>query len=271
MNYKDEIKAIAFDFDGTLINFDYSVSPYTIKALDLLKQKNYKLCLASGRPCFLALKAFRNVFGDYPLDYVFGCNGSEMYDVRKDETKLFYPISAQDIRYIGKVLDNDFLMVGIYDGEDFLVNRVIESDAIRHWLDARWLKPIIYDFSQNDKPRSKVIVLNEVEDREREKEFMGKVDLSNFSAFYSSPYCFEIAPKGVSKATSCEVLAQMLDCDLKQILSFGDMENDMPMLECSSGVIMDNARDELKARIPLHTAAVDKEGIYDFLSKNGLI
>ena len=68
-----------------------------------------------------------------------------------------------------------------------------------------------------------------------------------------------------------EVLAQMLDCDLKQILSFGDMENDMPMLECSSGVIMDNARDELKARIPLHTAAVDKEGIYDFLSKNGLI
>ena len=72
MNYKDEIKAIMFDYDGTLIDFDYKASDYTKKALELLKDKDYKLCISSGRPCFLALKAFKDVFGEYPLDYIFG-------------------------------------------------------------------------------------------------------------------------------------------------------------------------------------------------------
>lgn len=37
MNYKDDIKAIVFDFDGTLIDFNYKASDYTRKALELLK------------------------------------------------------------------------------------------------------------------------------------------------------------------------------------------------------------------------------------------
>ena len=58
---------------------------------------------------------------------------------------------------------------------------------------------------------------------------------------------------------------------MQQILAFGDNDNDMDMLKATSGVIMDNAREELKAQIPLHTGRVDEGGIYEFLSQNGLI
>ena len=83
--------------------------------------------------------------------------------------------------------------------------------------------------------------------------------------------CFEITLKGVTKAKSIEYLSQLLDCEKKQILSFGDMENDMEMLKESTGVIMDNADESLKKQIPFHTSRVDELGIYEFLANNHLI
>lgn len=271
MDYKNEIKAVVFDFDGTLIDFNYQTTDYTRKALKLLKENGYKVCLSSGRPCFLAKKAFENTFGEYPLDYIFGCNGAEMMDVSNDKTEILYPLKAEDVRKIGKLLDKEFLVLGIYEGSKFLVNKACESKDMKDWLVARWLAPILYDFSLNEIERSKVLVLNDKVDRPKEDEFLKDVDLSNYSAAYSSPMCFEIAPKGVNKAKSIERLASILGCSNNQILSFGDMPNDLPMLENSTGVVMDNASNDMKARIKLHTSAVDKMGVYEFLNNNGLI
>jgi len=273
MNYKEEIKAVVFDFDGTLIDFNYNATDYTRKALDLLKDCKYKVCLSSGRPCFLAKKAFENVFGDYPLDYIFGCNGAELYDCKNDKTTLLHSLTSEEIVYLGNVLECDFLMTCMYNGQEFLVNKYIDEPEINEWLDARWLKPIVYDFNSNTIPRSKIIVLNRKADRAKEIEFVeSKKDaLSKFSYAFSSPHCLEFAPNGVSKATGINKLCEILGCDNKQILSFGDMGNDMPMLLNSTGVIMDNAVDEFKAQIPLHTSRVDEMGVYEFLHNNEMI
>ncbi len=270
MNLASYIKAIAFDFDGTLIDFDYRASDYTRKALSLLEKSDYKISLSSGRPCFLALKAFQKTFGDYPLDYVFGCNGAEFMDVRKKQTKILYPLSSDDVRYIGKVIDSDFLSVGIYENETFLVDK-IANEKVAKWIKARWLNPKIFDFSKNCIPRSKIVVLNDATDREKEDEYLKTIDLSAYNTCYSTMNCFEITLKGVTKAKSIEYLSQLLGCEKKQILSFGDMENDMEMLKESTGVIMGNADESLKKQIPFHTSRVDELGIYEFLANNHLI
>ena len=49
------------------------------------------------------------------------------------------------------------------------------------------------------------------------------------------------------------------------------MENDLPMLLNSTGVVMDNASDDIKSQVKLHTSAVDEYGVYEFLHENGLI
>lgn len=273
MNYKQEIKAIAFDFDGTLIDFNYNATDYTRKALDLLKDSQYKVCLSSGRPCFLAKKAFTNTFGEYPLDYIFGCNGSEFEDCKNNKTTLLYSLKQNEIVELANLLKNDYLTICVYNGEEFLVDKPIDDPELIGWLNARWLKPVVFDFNKNDVERSKVLILNKKADRERENQFVESIkdELSSFNYAYSSPNCLEIAPKGVSKAKSVEKLAELLECTNKQILSFGDMANDMPMLLNSTGVIMDNASDDLKAQISLHTSRVDELGVYDFLHTNGLI
>lgn len=273
MNYKDDVKAIVFDFDGTLIDFSYQATDYTRKALDLLKQTNYKICLSSGRPCFLAKKAFINTFGDYPLDYIFGCNGSEFEDVNNNKNTLLYSLKADEVIKLSKLINVDYLTLCVYDGDNFLVNREINDPELIKWLNARWLKPVLFDYDSNTIERSKILILNKKEDRIKEDELIKSLEneLQDFNYFYSSPTCLEIAPKGVSKIKSIEKLCELLNCNNKQILSFGDNDNDMPMLLNSTGVIMGNAKEELKAQIKLQTSCVDEMGVYEFLHDNGLI
>ena len=193
-------------------------------------------------------------------------------DVKKNNTELIDPLEAEDVKEIERIFtDYDYLTLGIYEEDSFLVNRISENPAIIEWMNARWLKPCLYDYQKNDKRRSKVIVLNDPKDREKEEELVKKLDLERFNHAFSSPYCYEITPKGIDKSAGIRYLAKLLKCDTRQILSFGDMENDLPMLLNSTGVIMDNAAEKLKNMIPLHTGAVDKEGIYAFLHQNHLI
>ncbi len=271
MNYKDYIKAIMFDFDGTLIDFNYQATDYTKEALKLLSEKGYKIVLSSGRPCYIAKKAYEQFFKEYPLDYIFGCNGSEMMDLKNNQIDLLFPLKAEIVRKIGKMLNHPKITLGIYDGETFLVNKEVNNPVLIDWMNARWLTPVIYDYSINDKDRSKVLAISDPNDRKEVQEFLNSLDLSDVNGFFSSPICFEIAPKGISKGKSVELLADKLNIEPKQILSFGDMENDVDMLLTATGVIMDNAADELKNIIPLHTDAVDKMGIYKFLKENNLI
>ena len=271
MNYKNDIKAVVFDFDGTLIDFNYNTTEYTKKALEALKTGPYKVCLSSGRPCFLGVKALENAFGKYPLDYVFGCNGSEFMDFKANRTELLFPMKAQEVREIEKLMQADYLVCGIYDGDKLLVNKPVTAPAMIKWLEARWLTPVLYDFSKNEIERSKVLVLNSPEDREKEQALVDSLDLSKYTFAYSSPMCLEFVPKGVNKAKAIDKLSEILNCDKTQILSFGDNDNDMPMLLNSTGVIMGNANDKLKAQIPLQTSRVDEMGVYEFLSKNELI
>ena len=271
MNYKDEIKAVAFDFDGTLIDFEYKATSYTHEALRLLSESKYTLALASGRPCFLALKTFKEYFPDCRMDYVFGCNGSEVMDVKKDKIDILFPLQKQEVRDLGSKLDDPICTLGIYDGQTFLVNHEVKDPVIIEWMNARWLTPVLFDYSKNEDVRSKVLLLSNPKDRKKVEELLAKTDLSDYNSFFSSKICYEIAPKGISKAKSCQVLADILNCDLKQILSFGDMENDLDMLMVTTGVAMGNASKEIKDLIPLHTDDVQSTGIYKFLKDNSLI
>lgn len=272
MDYKNHIKAVAFDFDGTLIDFNYKTTEYTKKALVELKKNGYIVCLSSGRPVFLGMKAFENTFGDLvKLDYVFGCNGSEFCDVKKNKTDILFPLTPEDIQYLDKAIQSDLVIKSCYDGFRFLVSKIPESPALKEWMDARWLTAELHDFSKEDKLRSKMLLLNNPEDREKEDEYLKNIDLSRFTCAYSSPHCMEIVPKGVNKAKAVEKLSEILNIDKSQILTFGDMPNDLPMLLNSTGVAMENGAKEVKDQVSLHTSRVDEMGVYQFLHDNGLI
>lgn len=271
MSLKDDIKAVVFDFDGTLVNYELQASDYTKKALWSLKEKGYTICLASGRPCFMAQRGFEEAFKDYPLDYIFGYNGGEYQDVRSGKTTELFALSYKDIRYLCKLFDVPYLYFCVYENDNLLVNKPIQGPELLNWLNSRKLNMQVHDFSNNDKQYCKVICLNNEGYRKQEDELLNSLDLSAYSYAYTNRYLFEIMPKQVSKKLCIDKLCEILNCQSQQILSFGDMDNDMSMLLNSYGVIMDNADPKLKKLIKHHTSDVNEMGIYQFLADNELI
>ena len=77
------IRAIFFDVDGTLLSLKtHTVPPSTLEALDLLKEKAIKLCVATGRGQ-AQIKALQEILpfqfdGYVALNGQYGCNEEQL-------------------------------------------------------------------------------------------------------------------------------------------------------------------------------------------------
>ena len=91
------IKAIFFDIDGTLIDFEtHSIPESTLQTLHKLQAKGVKLCIASGRPP-VQLPLLGDVFNSYPWDGYILLNGQYCMDEHRER---FYdcPISPDTFK-----------------------------------------------------------------------------------------------------------------------------------------------------------------------------
>jgi len=78
----------------------------------------------------------------------------------------------------------------------------------------------------------------------------------------------EIVPRGVNKGTALKLVSDMLKIEQKDIIAFGDNENDIEMLQfAGTGVAMSNAPDHVKAKADIITDTNDNDGVYKILEK----
>ena len=82
----------------------------------------------------------------------------------------------------------------------------------------------------------------------------------------------EIMAKNITKATAIEKLCELKNISIEKTIAFGDNYNDFEMLTTvKQGFLMDNAPDELKKLIKLHTDSNDNDGIYKALKELSLL
>lgn len=83
---------------------------------------------------------------------------------------------------------------------------------------------------------------------------------------YSGLGFLELCPTGVTKAVGLAVVCARLDVDAADVLAFGDMPNDVPMLTWAGhGVAVANAHPELHAVADETTATNDEDGVARYL------
>lgn len=77
---------------------------------------------------------------------------------------------------------------------------------------------------------------------------------------------FEIMPKGYTKASGMQFLADYLNIPMTETAGIGDSSNDIPMLEAAQiGIAMGNATPDVKAVADYVTADLDKDGVREAL------
>ena len=88
------------------------------------------------------------------------------------------------------------------------------------------------------------------------------------SVVRSQRYYLDITPAGTSKGLLLAELARRLGVPIDEIVTIGDMENDVPMFRNSGfGIAMGNASAEVKRVANALTLANDEDGFADAIER----
>ena len=129
------IRLIAFDLDGTLLNSEKTVSPRTKAALTRAAEHGVVLVPATGR---LHRDLPADVASLPSLRYVIAINGAEVFDLKEDRLLYQAELDRTDALELMKYMDTLPAIYGWYQGgQGFISSRYYER--MKDFAHAPWL------------------------------------------------------------------------------------------------------------------------------------
>lgn len=248
----NNIKAIFFDIDGTLVSFrTHCIPPDTVRTLDKLRQNGILLFIASGRH-FISI----NNLGDQQFDGFVTINGG----ITLVDNQIIdrHSIDAEQIRKMNRYMREVRSMPCVYVLEDRLLMNYSNALAQQLFDLINFPVPPIGDLgSVEDEAVYQMIAFFAPHE---EHEIMSMLDGCNAARW--SPLFADVVPKGTSKVLGIEAIMRHFNLSRDNIMAFGDGGNDIEMLRYAHiGVAMGNAEQEVKAAADFVTTAVDDGGV----------
>jgi Cof subfamily protein (haloacid dehalogenase superfamily) len=261
-------RLVATDLDGTLVRSDGSVSDRTRAALARVEQAGSVLVLVTGRPPRWMAPVVEAT-GHRGLAVC--ANGALVYDLHTERVVRSHLIDAAAAARVVEALRRDVPGVafaverGPVDGVPGGFGR---EDAYRPSIDAAELEVA---------PVEQLCAGGAVKLLVRH-ESMGSDELlaaarASLGALVecthsSADGLLEISASGISKASGLASLAQEHGVQAVDVVAFGDMPNDLPMLAWAGhAVAVENAHPEVKAAADEVTATNDDDGVARVLER----
>lgn len=258
------IKLIAVDLDGTLLNDKQEVSGETREALQTASKMGIKIVPCSGRP-FPGIKEYLDELDlKDPNQYVVAFNGAL---VLNSEGK---PVVEELLNY------NDFLFFERI-AEKLQANFHIElrdkfitlDHFINYYLSREsWLTrmPIqvseLKDISEEIK-FTKAMFSGSPAEMDNIYQKLPKDVIEKYNVSTSDETLIEINSKQASKGNALKELAKKLNLKQEEVMIFGDQKNDISMFDVPGfyKVAMGNAVSEIKKRANYITKTNNENGI----------
>lgn len=260
---KNDIKAVFFDIDGTLISFKtHQVPPSTEKAIALLKSQGIKVIVSTGRS-INSIDHIRHLDFDGYITF----NGG--YCVTKENGVLLRkPMDQRDIKAVVEYANKKELSFSFMSENEITINRV--TPTIEKMYETVNL-PIPKTFDRNNFDSTCVLQTNIFIEPEEEETFMKQVMPNSVASRWTNLFA-DVNPIGQSKKIGIEVFLKHFGIDQKQTMAFGDGGNDIEMLKfVQIGIAMGNANPATKEIADYITQDVDHDGIYNALEYFSII
>lgn len=254
---------IVLDIDGTLVNSEKVITPYTLKVLTNLQKVGKKIALASGRPVQGIIghaNTLRlNNFGGYILAY----NGGSVIDTRTNEVIYSKYFPNDIISEICEELKSTNITVNTYENDKIImgnaINKYSDIEARIIGLETKFVKDFgcYVTFNVN-----KLLLAGDPADILKLEKLFSEKYKGVIGVFRSEEFFLELVPLGIDKAKSIDVLLKKLGLTSEQCIACGDGYNDITMIQYAGlGVAMGNAVDEVKAAADIITATNDQDGV----------
>ena len=267
---KATYKLICLDLDGTLLNSKSQVCHVTKTALLKLEKKGVRIAIVTGRATFEAMHYASEISES---TYFIGANGA-FVGAQNLENPIFekgFSIEQRvELNEIVKKyrlkpvysMRNEMKVTGILPYLLFRRHTTKDRGSKRaahlHYLSPfhklkftisikEALHKCVFFFANIDK-------MKQIELQLREH--------ASFETVVTSSRVIEVTPVGINKAYGIKQLIQYLGIEAKDVIAFGDSENDLEMIKFAGcGVAMGNATDQLKKHANYITKKNDDAGI----------
>ena len=271
---KYRIKMIGLDLDGTLLTDKKELTDRTKAALCRAIELGITVLVASGRPWMGVPEELRNFPG---MRYALTSNGARIIDTKDDrviEEHLLSPeLALKALAVCGKY---DTLQEVYFDGQGYApedqmayVEKYHRNPSMCEYMRKTRLpvKDIRKLVEQENRGLDKVQALFADMD-ERETAWKELEQEKGLELVGSLQYNIEINAAGVNKGTGLVNLGRMLGIRRKEIMAFGDGDNDIAMLrEAGFGVAMANADEQVKAAADYITLSNEEEGVAEAIER----
>lgn len=257
-----DIKLIAIDIDGTLIDDKLKVSQKTIDIIKDLKMRDIEISLVTGRAHAGAKKIMKQIGLDLPIISHNGCK-VVLGDGREIKNCKFPIESVKEVLDYGE-LNNLYTLAFIDD--IFYTN--VESkinDKIAHKIGVKY--KIVENLEKDIKEDINLLLIYfKKEITEKELNKFSYLDVETTTAI---PGAVEFIPKGISKAEGLKILKKHLNIKSENILAIGNSYNDLSMLEfAGKGIAMKNSDPLLLENFHnVSDFTNNEEGVYNILKQ----
>lgn len=231
----EQIKLIASDLDGTLLQNDKTLSPYTRAVLARCRERGILFFVATARPPRALERLIKGLSYDGALCHN---GGVALYQGTRIWEQGIDPLMAAKLF---QRLKDEFPQIPLsaeIDG-DLYANFDVEE----LWPGAPYHSTDFSAFSE--KPVEKLMIRYQSQEQvKRIETFLPK----ELYCQISDNIILMIQPKGVEKGKALKAVCERLGIPLVQTVAFGDDWNDISMMDLAgTGVAVENALPQVKA------------------------
>lgn len=254
-----EIRLIAADLDGTLLRGDGSISPRTRRALERAAAAGVAVLLVTARPP----RRVRTITAGLELEAAAICsNGALIYDLGNElvleQTRLPAALASELVSLLRERLPDLCFAVeaGLRFGQ--------EPEYARHIRAYRETEsPLYADASVLcAEGVTKLIARHPRIERDDLLAIARELIADRATVTHSGADIVEIAAAGVTKAWALARYCAVRDVARETVIAFGDMPNDIPMLEWAGhGVAVANAHPDVLAIARECAPSNDEDGV----------
>lgn len=236
-------KLIAIDVDGTLLNDDHQVTPYTAEVLHQVKDKGCEILLATGRGPQNGLPVLTEGLG---LDgWMITHNGAVTVDSRTRKVISRFPMKMDEIRRMidyarGKGIHFDICT----DFDQFVENL---PDDVAQMYGQFGIEPVRVDsFDGWEESIVKFTLFGGDEELSATMESLVE-GYPHLNVVRSGIQFIDVFSREASKGNALKQVCEERGISRENVIAFGNYHNDIDMIQYAGlGVAMDNSPDDVK-------------------------
>ena len=247
------IKLVASDLDGTLLNKNKEITPRLFQAMEKLNELGVLFVPTTGRPFGTVPQAIKEL----PfLKYVITSNGAAIYDAVEEKNIIENYLLPEAVNAVMEIA-RDLPVITEYfiEGKAYIAKNVYDDLTPfclteSHVAYIKNSRTPVEDFWAEMKQNAAVLeninlVFADMALRKETWDRLKGLGLASVTA--ATTKNIEITSLSATKAKALEKLCEVLGFTRENVLAMGDGDNDMPMIQFAGiGVAMANGEEHIK-------------------------